>query len=84
MPVDAVKPKRLAIDRLIKPYEVRRDQPRSVFLGTSRFHQAIDPADLDGTRFSPAYNASIPGGSLGEMAALLEQFFELTACARSS
>ena len=39
--VNALKPKRLDIDRLIKPYEVWRYQPRTVFLGTSRIHQAI-------------------------------------------
>jgi hypothetical protein len=74
--INTVKPKRLAIDRLIKPYEVWRYQPRTVFLGTSRFHQSIDPAVLDGTRFSPAYNAAIPAGGLAETAALLEEFFE--------
>jgi hypothetical protein len=74
--LNAVKPKRLAIDRLIKPYEVWRYQPRTVFLGTSRFHQSIDPAVLDGTRFSPAYNAALPATSLWETEALLEEFFE--------
>ena len=74
--INAVKPKRLAIDRLIKPYEVWRYQPRTVFLGTSRFHQSIDPAVLDGTRFSPAYNAALPATSLWETEALLEEFFE--------
>ena len=74
--INGVKPKRLAIDRLIKPYEVWRYQPRTVFLGTSRFHQSIDPAVLDGTRFSPAYNAALPATSLWETEALLEEFFE--------
>jgi hypothetical protein len=58
------KPKRLDIDRSLKPYEVLRYQPRTVFLGTSRIHQSIDPAVLDGTRYAPAYNASIPASSL--------------------
>jgi len=75
--INTVKPKRLAIDRLIKPYEVWRDQPRAVFLGTSRLHEGIDPAVLDGTRFAPAYNASMPGATLAEMAGELEQFFRL-------
>ena len=34
---NSVKPKRLTIERLIKPYEVWRYQPHTVFLGTSRF-----------------------------------------------
>jgi hypothetical protein len=75
--INTVKPKRLAIDRLIKPYEVWRDQPRTVFLGTSRIHEGIDPAVLDGTRFAPAYNAALPSATLAEMTAQLEQFFRL-------
>jgi hypothetical protein len=74
--VNILKPKRVNIDRIIKPYEVWRYQPRTVFLGSSRF-QSIDPAGLDGTRFSPAYNAAIQGGGgLAESAAMLEEFFE--------
>jgi hypothetical protein len=75
--INALKPKRLDIDRLIKPYEVWRYRPRTVFLGTSRIHQSIDPTVLDGTRFAPAYNASIPASTLSENAAHLEQFFRL-------
>ena len=83
--INAVKPKRLAIDRLIKPYEVWRYQPRTVFLGTSRFHQSIDPAVLGGTRFSPAYNAALPATSLWETEALLEEFLNMIkTCASSS
>lgn len=61
---NTVKPKRIDIDRLIKPYEVWRYQPRTVFLGSSRIHQSIDPSALDGTEFAPAYNASVPAVSL--------------------
>jgi len=75
--LNRLKPKRLDIDRLIKPYEVWRYQPRSIFLGTSRIHQAIDPADLDGTPYAPAYNASIPANTLSENAATIEQYFRL-------
>jgi hypothetical protein len=74
--INTIKPKRLAIDRALKPYEVWRDQPRTVFIGTSRFHEAFDPAVLNGTRFSPAYNASVPAAELNEMAGLLEQYFQ--------
>jgi hypothetical protein len=58
--MNAFKPRRLDIDRMLKPYEVWRNQPKTVFLGTSRIHQSFDPAALDGTRYAPAYNASIP------------------------
>ncbi len=71
------KPKRLDIDRLIKPYEVWRYQPKTVFLGTSRTHQSIDPSIFNGTRFAPAYNASIPASSLGMNISHLEQYISL-------
>jgi hypothetical protein len=75
--VNEIKPKRLDIDRLIKPYEVWRYQPRTVFVGTSRVHQSIDPSALDGTKFAPAYNASIPAGSLSMNISHLQQYLEL-------
>lgn len=71
------KPKRLDIDRAIKPYEVWRFKPTTVFLGTSRIHQSMDPAVLEGTRFAPAYNASIPASSLGLNISHLRQYIEL-------
>jgi hypothetical protein len=74
--VNVFKPRRVDIDRLIKPYEVWRYQPRTVFLGTSRIHQSLDPAVLDGTRFALAYNASIPAGSLGLNISHLKQYLE--------
>ena len=36
-----LKPKRVDIDRLIKPYEVWRYQPRTVFMGTSRINEFV-------------------------------------------
>lgn len=75
--VNQFKPKRLDIDRLIKPYEVWRYQPRTVFLGTSRIQQAIDPSALDGTTYAPAYNASIPASSLGLNVSHLHQYIDL-------
>jgi len=75
--INVLKPKRLDIDRVLKPYEVWRYQPRTIFLGTSRFQQAIDPSVLDGTRFAPAYNASIPKGSVAMNADYLRQYVRL-------
>jgi len=75
--IDRYRPKRLDIDRLIKPYEVWRYQPRTVFLGTSRIHQSIDPAVLDGTPFAPAYNASVPANSLGMNISYLDEYTRL-------
>src|SRR5262249_32161551 len=75
--INALKPKRLDIDRLIKPYEVWRYQPRTIFLGTFCAHQSLDPSVLDGTRFAPAYNASMPAGSMEMNAAYLRQYLRL-------
>lgn len=75
--INQFKPKRVDIDRLIKPYEVWRYQPRTVFLGTSRIHQSIDPSVLEGTSFAPAYNASIPASSLGLNISHLKQYIDL-------
>ena len=75
--INAQKPKRIDIDRLIKPYEVWRYQPRTLFLGTSRMHQSMDPAVLDGTRFAPAYNASMPAASMDMHAAYLRRYIQL-------
>jgi hypothetical protein len=75
--INTLKPKRVDIDRLIKPYEVWRYQPRTIFLGTSRAHQSLDPSVLDGTRFAPAYNASMPAGSMEMNAAYLRQYVRL-------
>jgi hypothetical protein len=75
--INAQKPKRVDIDRLIKPYEVWYHQPRTLFLGTSRVHQSMDPSVLDGTRFAPAYNASMPAGSMDMHAAYLRQYVQL-------
>lgn len=71
------KPLRVNIDRQIKPYEVWERQPRTLFLGTSRIQQSMDPAALDGTRYAPAYNAAVPAAEMGENVVLLEQYFQI-------
>jgi hypothetical protein len=75
--VNQYKPKRRDIDRLIKPYEVWKYQPRTVFLGTSRIQQSIDPSVLDETPYAPAYNASIPANSLAMNVSYLRQYVRL-------
>jgi glycosyltransferase domain-containing protein len=75
--VNQFKPRRVDIDRVIKPYEVWRYQPSTIFLGSSRIHQSIDPSVLDGTKFAPAYNASVPANSLGMNISYLEQYVKL-------
>ncbi len=75
--VNDVRPRSVNIDRQVKPFMVWSQQPRTVFLGTSRIHQSIDPAELDGTEFVPAYNASIPASSLGMNIAHLTWYIRL-------
>jgi len=75
--INEFKPRRVDIDRVLKPYEVWRYRPKTVFLGTSRIHQSLDPAVLDGTPYAPAYNASIPASSLGLNISHLQQYLEL-------
>ena len=74
---NAIKPARVDIDRDIKPLEVWKYQPKTVFLGTSRIHQSIDASLLQGTPYAPAYNAAIPAGSLASNIANLEQYKRL-------
>jgi hypothetical protein len=68
------KPRRLDIDRQLKPYEVWLREPKTVFLGTSRIHKSLKPNTLENSSFAPAYNAAVPAGSLAENLALLSQF----------
>lgn len=81
--INKYKPRRVDIDRILKPYEVWRYQPKTVFLGTSRIHQSLDPSDLEGASFAPAYNASIPAGSLGLNISHLHQYLQLDANLRT-
>ena len=57
------KPLRQDFDRIVKPYDVRRSHPRTIFIGSSRIKQTIDPKLLAGTPFAPAYNAGINGSA---------------------
>ena len=74
---NANKYKRVDVDRLIKPIEVLQKQPKTIFLGTSRVHESLDPGRFAGTRFAPAYNASIPGSTLAEILGYLKEFSAL-------
>ncbi len=71
------RPQRIDIDRLIKPYEVWRYQPKTIFMGSSRIQQGFDPSVMNRTRFAPAYNASIPASSISLNASYLQQYFDL-------
>jgi hypothetical protein len=53
------KPLRHEHDWIVKRYDVSRNQPRTIFMGSSRIKQSIDPKVAAGTPFAPAYNAAI-------------------------
>lgn len=75
--VNAIKYQRVRIDRLIKPWEVYWKQPKTIFMGTSRPHQAFNPEVLNGTMYTPAYNAGVPASTLNENFLYLKKYFEL-------
>lgn len=80
---NTMKPARVDIDRLIKPYEVWEKQPSTLFMGTSRIHQSIDTQVLKSTDLAPAYNASVPANSLGGNISQLEQYLQINPELRS-
>jgi len=75
--VNRIKPARVDIDRFIKPFEVWKYQPKTLFLGSSRIQQGMDPAVLTQSRFAPAYNSSVPASSVPLNVAYLRQYVDL-------
>ena len=53
------KPLQQDYDWIVKRYDVRRNQPTTIFMGSSRIKQSMDPKLVAKTGFAPAYN----GGS---------------------
>jgi hypothetical protein len=53
------KPLRHEYDWIVKRYDVWRSQPTTIFMGSSRIKQTIDPRLVAGTAFAPAYNGGI-------------------------
>jgi hypothetical protein len=56
---NAWKPLRQDYDWIVKRYDVWLNQPTTIFMGSSRIKQTIDPKLVAGTGFAPAYNAGI-------------------------
>ena len=75
--VNKIKYERVNIDRLIKPWEVYWKQPKTIFMGTSRPHQSLNPEVLDNSVFAPAYNAAVPASTLEENLLFLKKYFQL-------
>jgi hypothetical protein len=60
---NAWKPLRQDYDWIVKRYDIWRSQPTTIFLGSSRVKQTIDPSLLAQTGFASAYNAGINGAA---------------------
>ena len=58
-----LRPPREQYDLIVNRVDVERFQPRTIFMGTSRVRQSIDPGVLAGTTFAPAYNGALNGGA---------------------
>jgi hypothetical protein len=60
---NASKPLRQDYDWMVKRYDVWRSQPVTIFMGSSRVKQSIDPGLLANTGFAPAYNGALNGSA---------------------
>jgi hypothetical protein len=63
---NASRPFRQDYDWIVKRYDVLRIQPTTIFMGSSRVKQSIDPGLLASTGFAPAYNGGINGSAAYE------------------
>jgi hypothetical protein len=72
---NASKPFRRDYDWIVKRYDVVRIQPTTIFMGSSRIKQSIDPRLLANTGFAPAYNGGINGSAAyGEIKSYLQYY----------
>jgi hypothetical protein len=77
------KPLRNQHDRIVKRLDVRRQQPVTIFMGSSRIKQTIDPRSVAATPFAPAYNAGMDGSAdFGEVGTYLRYYLEHDAALR--
>ncbi len=63
-------------DRLYRAYDPLLRNPEIIFLGTSRFNQAIDPTAVSRITGKRVYVAGLNGGTPAEMANLLEMWLD--------
>jgi hypothetical protein len=60
---NAWKPLREEYDWIAKRFEVWQRQPITIFMGSSRIKQTIDPGLLAGLAIAPAYNGALNGSA---------------------
>jgi hypothetical protein len=66
------KPEKQSNDRLVKAIDVIHYQPVTIFLGSSRTKQGLDPNHPAFSNAQPAYNLSLDGANVYEMMRYLE------------
>src|SRR5262245_32479843 len=72
------KPLRQDYDWIVKRYDVFRSQPVTIFMGSSRVKQSIDPKLMANTGFAPAYNGGINGSaSYQEIGSYLQYYLSV-------
>jgi hypothetical protein len=72
------KPLRTDYDRIVKRHDVRRSQPVTIFMGSSRIKQTIDPKLVTNPPFAPAYNGAMNGSAdYGEIGSYLRYYLEV-------
>ena len=60
---NTLKPLQQDYDWIVKRYDVRRSQPATIFMGSSRIKQSMDPKLVAKTGFAPAYNGGLNGSA---------------------
>jgi hypothetical protein len=72
------KPLRTDYDRIVNRHDVRRSQPVTIFMGSSRIKQTIDPKLATSPPFAPAYNGAMNGSAdYGEIGSYLGYYLRV-------
>jgi hypothetical protein len=72
------KPLRDDHDRIVKRYDVWRSQPATIFMGSSRIKQTIDPKLVTSPAFAPTYNGAMNGAAeYGEIGSYLRHYLKI-------
>ncbi|MBO6783692.1 MAG: hypothetical protein JJ899_10545, partial [Alphaproteobacteria bacterium] len=75
--VNTPRVERHQLDRLIKPFDVVNQKPKTLLIGTSRVKEGFDPDDWKETRFWPVYNLGIDFSSPTESLAVLRSLLPI-------
>ncbi|MBD2294028.1 hypothetical protein H6G06_11125 [Anabaena sphaerica FACHB-251] len=70
--INHVKPQKKFNDRLVKAIEIIHTKPFTIFLGSSRTKQGLDPNHLALSNFKPVYNIGLDGSNPYELLRYLQ------------